>query len=329
MLELALVLVEQAGPAPSSDGLELVAAARGIARRVEAAVLGGEGVAAETLGAHGVACCHELGGAGESLPAPRVAAALAQLVAGSPPGAVLLASTTTGRDVAGRLSARLDRPVLANVVGMELEADRIVVHNSAFGGTLLVSTRYEGEDPAIVLVRSKSFVAEEAGGQPASVVQAPLPGAGAAGSARVLERRRQELAGPALEEAAVVVAGGRGLGSAEHYGLVERLAALLHGAPGASRAIVDAGWAPYACQVGQTGKTVRPDVYLAFGISGAMQHLVGMRGARHVVAVNKDPAAPIFQLAELGVVGDAPDLLRRLVARLEAPGGAGAGDGGK
>ena len=116
----------------------------------------------------------------------------------------------------------------------------------------------------------------------------------------------------------MIVSGGRGLGSAERYALIERLASLLGGAAGASRAVVDAGWAPYSRQVGQTGKTVKPEVYLACGISGATQHLVGMKGARHILVINRDASAPIFSLAELGIVGDVTELLPRLIATLEA-----------
>jgi electron transfer flavoprotein alpha subunit len=126
--------------------------------------------------------------------------------------------------------------------------------------------------------------------------------------------------GPKLEEARVVVSGGRGLQDPRNFELLERLAELLRGAVGASRAVVDAGWAPYSCQVGQTGKTVKPDVYIACGISGAMQHTIGMQGARHIVAINKDREAPIFKLADLGVVGDALRLVPALIAELESRG---------
>ena len=147
-----------------------------------------------------------------------------------------------------------------------------------------------------------------------------VPDTGAAGSAKVIQRHVEERQGPQLEDAAVVVSGGRGLGEAEKYQMIEDLAKLLHAAPGASRAIVDAGWVPYCYQVGQTGKVVKPTVYIAAGISGATQHMVGMKGSKNIIAINKDAEAPIFSISDLGIVGDVNKVLPALIDALKARG---------
>ena len=248
-----------------------------------------------------------------------MAAALAALIeGGNAPDAILIPATYDGRDVAGRLSVKLDRPVLTNVTGLVAGDDGLSSQHPIFGGSHIVTAHFTGPGPAIFVIRAKSFAAEPSGGAAAAVVAAPAPDTGAANGAKLVERHVEERSGPKLDEAAVVVSGGAGLGDAANYALIEELAKLLHGAAGASRAIVDAGWVPYSHQVGQTGKTVKPTVYVACGISGATQHLVGMKGSKNIVAINKDREAPIFSVADLGIVGDVHKVLPALIEALKA-----------
>ncbi len=320
-IDKAWVLAEttDAGPAPVT--LELLTAARGLASSVEAVAWGPRTAdLAGPLGEYGATTVYDVGDLGGALPGVPVAAAMAELVRnGSPPEAILLPATYDGRDVAGRLSARLDRPVLTNVVGLKDDGGLVTEH-AIFGGSQVAVARFTGPGPGLYVIRAKSFAAEAAGGSPAQVVAAPVPDTGAENTARIVERHVEEREGPSLDEAAVVVSGGRGLGGPEHYAMIEELAKLLHGAAGASRAIVDAGWVPYSHQVGQTGKTVKPNVYLACGISGATQHLVGMKSSNHIVAVNKDKDAPIFSVADLGIVGDVHKVLPALIEALKSRG---------
>lgn len=302
--------------------LELAAKAREFGP-VEAVFAGdGQSVAAE-LGAHGVTKVHATGDLGGKLPGPAVASAMvATWETGTPkPGAVLFGTTYDGRDVAGRLSVKLDTPVLTNVVELHgSDADSLEATEPVFGGTVNVQTRFTGATLPIFLVRPKSFVAEETGGGPAEVNDIAAGDTGRTAEAEVLNRFAEETQGPKLDEADIVVSGGRGLGSAENYEMIDTLASLLGGAPGASRAIVDAGWVPYSYQVGQTGKVVKPSVYVACGISGATQHLVGMKGAKSIIAINKDPEAPIFDVADLGIVGDLHKVLPKLIEVLQSRG---------
>ncbi len=305
----------------SSTTLEILTKARELAGTVEAVYAGGDADAvAGVLGAHGATTVHSTGDLGSALPGVPVAAAIADAVAGGAPDAILFATSYAGRDIAGRLSVKLDQPVLTNCVDLVLDGDALSVVEPVFGGTTDVTTKAVGSGPAIILLRPKSFVAEESGGGAAAVSAIAVPDTGAAGAAKITERHVEERQGPQLEDAAVVVSGGRGLGEAEKYQMIEDLAKLLHAAPGASRAIVDAGWVPYSYQVGQTGKVVKPTVYIAAGISGATQHMVGMKGSKNIIAINKDAEAPIFSISDLGIVGDVNKVIPALIEALKARG---------
>ena len=308
------VFVEEADGAPSPLGLELLTKARELGE-VTAIYLGqGDGDAFARLGEFGAAAVLHAEG-GERLPSGPLAAALAEKVAAESPDLILAGQAYTDRDVAGRLAARLGVGVLSNASDVRLTGDGVETDHEIFGGTQVATARMSGA-PHIVLARPKSFQAEPTGGSAPAVSPLDLPDVGAS-EARITGSHVEEREGPQLGDARVVVSGGRGLGSAENYELIEKLAKRLKAASGATRAIVDAGWVPYAKQVGQTGKTVKPDVYIAAGISGAMQHLVGMKDSGTIIAINKDPDAPIFSVADLGVVGDVHEVLPRLIEALE------------
>ena len=303
---------------PTSMTLELLTKAREMAGTVEAFYAGAdpEGIAGP-LGEYGASTVYALD-TGDALIGTPAAAALAELIGEHQPDAVVFGASYDGRDVCGRLSARLDLPVLSNGMTWEVDGDAVKVGTAIFGGNTLVDAVYQAGGPHLAIFRPKSFTAEPGGGGPAQVVGVKTVDTGHAGEARVLDVHEAEQVGPKLEDAAVVVSGGRGLGGAENYALVEELAKLLKGAAGASRAIVDAGWVPYSHQVGQTGKTVKPKVYIAAGISGATQHMVGMKGSDNIVAINKDPEAAIFTIADLGIVGDVHKVMPKLIEALKA-----------
>jgi electron transfer flavoprotein alpha subunit len=309
------VLAETAEGKPTSITNELLTKAREIGSTVEAVGWGDVASVADQLGAYGATKVYSVGDLGGSLPGVPVAAAIAaQIAAGNKPDAILFPQSYDGRDVAGRLSVKLDLGVLTNLVGLGAEGTS---EHAIFGGATIVQAKFTGDTPYLFVVRPKSFAPEESGGGAAEVVSIDAPDTGATNAAKVKQVHVEERTGPKLDEAAVVVSGGRGLGEAEKFAMIEELAKLLKGAPGASRAIVDAGWVPYAYQVGQTGKTVKPTVYIACGISGATQHMVGMKGAKNIIAINKDQEAPIFSIADLGIVGDVHKVVPKLIDALK------------
>jgi electron transfer flavoprotein alpha subunit len=310
----------EAGPdgAASSGSLELLTKARSLGT-VSAFVVGdGSGIAAK-LGEYGAAKVYSTGDLGGSLPGVAGAAAMQAVIEGGDvPDLIMFPQNYEGRDVMSRLSVKLDRTVLTNNTSIEVEGDSVKVTTPVFGGETLVTTTFTGDGPFLAAFRPKSFEPEAGGGAAGELVEAPVPDLGATGGAKVTAVHVEESDGPKLDEAAVVVSGGRGLGEAEKFQMVEDLAKLLKGAAGASRAIVDAGWVPYSMQVGQTGKVVKPTVYIAAGISGATQHMVGMKGSKNIIAINKDAEAPIFGVADLGIVGDVHKVMPKLLEALQS-----------
>jgi electron transfer flavoprotein alpha subunit len=243
------------------------------------------------------------------LPQPRVDV-LAQLVRDKGFDAVFFANSVLTADVAAALAARLDAGLNWDLTDVVRDDGKLVGKRPALQDSVFVDVGWKSE-PRLALFRSGSFEPAATGGS-AEVEEIPVELEDFSTSARMVEQAHEESSGPSIEDADVVVAGGRGLGGPENFTLVEELAKALGGAVGATRAVVDAGWYPYSTQVGQTGRTVAPKLYIACGISGAIQHKVGMQSSGVIVAINKDPNAPIFEFADLGVVGDVHQVLPQL-----------------
>jgi electron transfer flavoprotein alpha subunit len=295
--------------------LELLTKARELGD-AEAVVLGpGATDAAKKLGEYGAGTVHA---SDDEVYADYIAQpaahALGELSERHTPDLILFATNYDSRDVAGRLAAKTGSTLMSNATGLP-SAD--AAQTAVFGGATIVDVKLAG-DPKLVLVRPKSFVAEPSGGE-ANVVPVDVSIPDELKKARRVERHEEQAAGPKLSEAPVVISGGRGLQDPSNFELLDQLASAIgNAAVGATRAVVDAGWVPYAHQIGQTGITVKPGVYMAFGISGATQHIVGMKGAKKIVAVNKDEDAPIFQMADLGIVGDALKVLPELIEEIKS-----------
>jgi electron transfer flavoprotein alpha subunit len=308
-----LVFLEHHGDELSKAGLGVLS---------KAATLGDADLAAGIIGAGVRALADEAGKFGATkvyvaddsqlaapLPQPRVDV-LAQLVREHGIETVLFANSVLAADVAAGLAARLDAGINWDLVDLVSEDGKLVGKRPALQDSVYVDVGWKSE-PRIALFRSGSFDPNATGGS-AEVEDLQVALEGFSGTARMVDQAHEESSGPSIEDAQVIVAGGRGLGGPENFTLVEELAKALGGAVGATRAVVDAGWYPYATQVGQTGKTVSPKLYIACGISGAIQHKVGMQSSGVIVAINKDPNAPIFEFSDLGVVGDVHEIVPKL-----------------
>ncbi|MFE7634745.1 electron transfer flavoprotein subunit alpha/FixB family protein [Kitasatospora sp. NPDC057518] len=313
-----LVLVDHADGAVRKPALELLTLARRIGE--PSAVVLGAGAAAAGIaakaGEYGAAKVYVADGAefADQLVVPKVDA-LAQIAKANDVAAVLVTSSGEGKEVAARVALRIGSGIITDAVDLRAGDGGPIATQSVFAASYTVDSRVSNGAPVITV--KPNAVAPEAA--PAAGAVEDVAVAFTGNAAKVVSRTPRVSSGrPELTEAAIVVSGGRGVGAAEGFGVVEELADALGAAVGASRAAVDAGWYPHSSQVGQTGKQVSPQLYIAAGISGAIQHRAGMQTSKTIVAVNKDPEAPIFELVDYGVVGDLFEVLPQLTAEVKA-----------
>ncbi|MFF5337474.1 electron transfer flavoprotein subunit alpha/FixB family protein [Streptomyces sp. NPDC013181] len=311
-----LVFVDHLDGAVRKPALELLTLARRIGDPVAVAVGAGAAGTAGVLAEHGAVkvLVSEAAEFGEYLVVPKVDALQAahQLVS---PVAVLVSSSAEGKEIAARLAVRIGSGIITDAVDVEAGEQGVVATQSVFAASFTTKSRVTHGTP-VVTVKPNSAPVEPAAGAGA-VEELAVEFSAAATGTKVLSRTPRESTGrPELTEAAIVVSGGRGVNGAENFAVIEALADSLGAAVGASRAAVDAGWYPHTNQVGQTGKSVSPQLYIASGISGAIQHRAGMQTSKTIVAVNKDAEAPIFELVDYGVVGDLFDVVPQLTEEI-------------
>jgi electron transfer flavoprotein alpha subunit len=309
-----LVFLEHHGSGIQKASLGVLSKAASLDADTSAVIIGSgvSGLAAEAA-RYGAARVFIADDASLEAPLPQTRVdVIADLVKANGFANVLFGASVLASDIAGALSARLEAGLNWDLAGLAVEGGALVGQRSALGDTVLVDVAWTAE-PRLGLVRSGSFEPTEISGagavEPVSVALQEF-----SGKAKMVERAHAEQTGPSIEEADTLVAGGRGVGSPEAFSELEALASALGGAVATTRAVVDSGWYPYQTQVGQTGKTVAPKLYIACGISGAIQHKVGMQSSQVIVSINKDPNAAIFDFSDLAVVGDLHEVVPKLTA---------------
>ena len=315
-----LVVLEQRGGTLKRVSHEVLAAGRAVADasggEVHALAIGGSSSSADGLGAFGADRVTLVADDSADLYQPELYSTTAvEAAQAGDYSAVLVSATAMGRDLAPRVAAKLDCPLAADVTAISSD-DGIVVERPAYSGKAMYSIRVTA--PLVVISLRPNAFAPVDGSQQGTVEVGQVASGIRDARATTKEIKQPDSKVRDVGEASIVVSGGRGLKEAAHYNLIEDLADALGGAVGASRAVVDAGWRPHSEQVGQTGKTVSPNLYFAIGISGAVQHLAGMRTAKVIVAINKDRDAPIFKVADYGIVGDLFEIVPRLTAEIRA-----------